>query len=159
MRSVSYTHLYGVREEKRMRVVNFGSLNIDYVYRVDHFVRPGETMSAQSLQVQCLSLIHILQSHDLLPSRLYCRPWSFTKSCLSARGLYRRWGIAPRPEDPDSIDASIDQMRRAVNPSCAICPAACGAGREISKIDQICVKFAQKTGRFSGRSAEALSSK
>ena len=36
-----------------MRVVNFGSLNIDYVYRVDHFVRPGETMSAQSLQVQC----------------------------------------------------------------------------------------------------------
>ena len=36
-----------------MRVVNFGSLNIDYVYRVDHFVRPGETMSAKSLQVQC----------------------------------------------------------------------------------------------------------
>ena len=36
-----------------MRVVNFGSLNIDYVYRVDHFVQPGETMSAQSLQVQC----------------------------------------------------------------------------------------------------------
>ena len=36
-----------------MRVVNFGSLNIDYVYRVDHFVQPGETMSAQSLQIQC----------------------------------------------------------------------------------------------------------
>lgn len=28
------------REEKDMRVVNFGSLNIDYVYRVDHFVQP-----------------------------------------------------------------------------------------------------------------------
>lgn len=26
-------HLYGMREEKDMRVVNFGSLNIDYVYR------------------------------------------------------------------------------------------------------------------------------
>ena len=46
-------HLYGMREEKDMRVVNFGSLNIDYVYRVDHFVQPGETMSAQSLQIQC----------------------------------------------------------------------------------------------------------
>ena len=42
-----------MREEKDMRVVNFGSLNIDYVYRVDHFVQPGETMSAQSLQIQC----------------------------------------------------------------------------------------------------------
>ena len=40
-----------MREEKDMRVVNFGSLNIDYVYRVDHFVQPGETMSAQSLQI------------------------------------------------------------------------------------------------------------
>ena len=42
-----------MREEKDMRVVNFGSLNIDYVYRVDHFGQPGETMSAQSLQIQC----------------------------------------------------------------------------------------------------------
>ena len=29
-----------------MRILNFGSLNLDYVYRVDHFVRPGETLSA-----------------------------------------------------------------------------------------------------------------
>lgn len=36
-----------------MRVLNFGSLNIDYVYRVDHFVRPGETMSALSMAVSC----------------------------------------------------------------------------------------------------------
>ena len=36
-----------------MRVINFGSLNIDYVYQVDHFVRPGETMSAQALRIQC----------------------------------------------------------------------------------------------------------
>ena len=27
---------------------------------------------------------------NLLPSRLYCRPRSFTGSCLTARGLYRR---------------------------------------------------------------------
>lgn len=32
-----------------MRVLNFGSLNIDYVYRVDNFVMPGETKAAMSL--------------------------------------------------------------------------------------------------------------
>ncbi len=36
-----------------MRVLNFGSLNLDYVYRVDHFVRPGETLAALSRQVKC----------------------------------------------------------------------------------------------------------
>ena len=29
-----------------MRVLNFGSLNIDYVYTVSHIVQPGETLSA-----------------------------------------------------------------------------------------------------------------
>ena len=33
-----------------------------------------------------------------LSSRLYCRLWNLTKSCITARGLYRRWGITPRPE-------------------------------------------------------------
>lgn len=28
----------------KTKVLNFGSLNIDYVYSVDHFVRPGETI-------------------------------------------------------------------------------------------------------------------
>lgn len=31
-----------------MKVINFGSLNIDYVYRVHDFARPGETISALS---------------------------------------------------------------------------------------------------------------
>jgi len=34
-----------------MRVLNFGSLNIDYVYRVDEFVKPSETKAANSLSV------------------------------------------------------------------------------------------------------------
>ena len=29
-----------------MRVLNIGSVNIDHVYQVDHFVRPGETLSS-----------------------------------------------------------------------------------------------------------------
>ncbi len=33
------------------RVLNFGSLNLDYVYHVDHFVKPGETISAVSQTV------------------------------------------------------------------------------------------------------------
>ena len=31
-----------------MRVLNIGSINIDHVYGVDHFVRPGETLAASS---------------------------------------------------------------------------------------------------------------
>lgn len=34
-----------------MKILNFGSINIDKVYQVDHFVMPGETQSCQSFQV------------------------------------------------------------------------------------------------------------
>ncbi len=33
-----------------MRVLNFGSLNIDHVYQVDHIVMPGETLSSGNLE-------------------------------------------------------------------------------------------------------------
>lgn len=33
-----------------MKVLNFGSLNIDYVYRVHHFVRAGETIASRSME-------------------------------------------------------------------------------------------------------------
>ena len=36
-----------------MKVLNFGSLNIDHVYHVDHFVKKGETLSSSSLQLFC----------------------------------------------------------------------------------------------------------
>ena len=35
-----------------MKILNFGSLNLDYVYRVDHFAGPGETLSALSREVK-----------------------------------------------------------------------------------------------------------
>jgi len=35
----------------------------------------------------------------LLSSGLYRRLRNLTGSAQSARGLYRRWGISPRPED------------------------------------------------------------
>ncbi len=34
-----------------MQVLNFGSLNIDYVYQQTHIVRPGETLGSRSMQV------------------------------------------------------------------------------------------------------------
>ena len=32
-----------------MKILNFGSINIDLVYRVPHIVRPGETLSSSSI--------------------------------------------------------------------------------------------------------------
>ncbi len=34
-----------------MKILNFGSLCIDHVYHVPHFVRPGETLPSRSYQV------------------------------------------------------------------------------------------------------------
>jgi len=36
-----------------MKILNFGSLNIDYVYTVDHFVKPGETESSDRMETFC----------------------------------------------------------------------------------------------------------
>lgn len=33
-----------------MAVINFGSINIDHVYQVDHFVQPGETIASNDYQ-------------------------------------------------------------------------------------------------------------
>jgi ribokinase len=36
-----------------MKVLNFGSLNYDYVYQVEHIMRPGETQASQDLKLFC----------------------------------------------------------------------------------------------------------
>ncbi len=36
-----------------MKVLNFGSLNLDYVYNVEHFVREGETLSSTDMNTFC----------------------------------------------------------------------------------------------------------
>jgi len=36
-----------------MKVLNFGSLNIDYVYTVDHMVMAGETLASSNMNVFC----------------------------------------------------------------------------------------------------------
>ena len=36
-----------------MKVLNFGSLNIDYVYSVDHIMREGETQACTKMERYC----------------------------------------------------------------------------------------------------------
>lgn len=36
-----------------MRILNFGSMGIDYVFAVDHFVKPGETISTKGREIYC----------------------------------------------------------------------------------------------------------
>lgn len=45
-----YERSKGARDVK---VLNFGSLNIDYVYKMDSFVQPGETKTVLERQVNC----------------------------------------------------------------------------------------------------------
>lgn len=33
------------------KILNYGSINIDYVYDVQHFVMPGETLQAKSRNI------------------------------------------------------------------------------------------------------------
>jgi len=35
------------------KILNFGSLNVDYVYHMDHFVLPGETLTSSARDVNC----------------------------------------------------------------------------------------------------------
>lgn len=36
-----------------MRILNFGSMNLDYVYHVEHFVQAGETLSTLRMEKNC----------------------------------------------------------------------------------------------------------
>ena len=38
---------------KLMKVLNFGSLNIDYVYQVESILIPGETQASKDRQIFC----------------------------------------------------------------------------------------------------------
>ena len=36
-----------------MGIINFGSMNIDYVYSMPHFVQPGETIHSEDYHIYC----------------------------------------------------------------------------------------------------------
>lgn len=39
------------KRRERVRILNFGSLNLDYFYSVEHFVRSGETLASTDMEV------------------------------------------------------------------------------------------------------------
>ncbi len=36
-----------------MGVINFGSMNVDHVYSMPHFVQPGETLQSGAYHIYC----------------------------------------------------------------------------------------------------------
>ena len=80
-----------------MKILNFGSLNLDKVYKVAHFVREGETISAQE-QNQFLGGKGLNQSVDVYKRQpegpAAASPFVRTSTrCPSARKT--GWIIAP----------------------------------------------------------------
>ena len=43
----------GLKYGDKMNILNFGSMNIDYVYSVEHLVLPGETIHASKMETFC----------------------------------------------------------------------------------------------------------
>ena len=37
-------------QESALKIFNYGSINIDHIYTVDHLVKPGETISSSDYQ-------------------------------------------------------------------------------------------------------------
>ena len=56
-----------------MKILNFGSLNIDNVCQVPHFVRPGETLAANSFERNNSGRIPYEMRPELHCLRLRCR--------------------------------------------------------------------------------------
>lgn len=86
-----------------MRVLNFGSLNLDYVYSVDHFVQPGETLSALSRTVKAggkgLNQSVALARAGVLPFHAGCMGTggSMLKNLLEENGVNTEF-LLPVPE-------------------------------------------------------------
>ena len=91
------------KEGIRMRVLNFGSLNLDYVYSVDHFVQPGETLSALSRTVKAggkgLNQSVALARAGVLPFHAGCMGTggSMLKNLLEENGVNTEF-LLPVPE-------------------------------------------------------------
>ena len=77
-----------------MKVLNFGSLNLDYVYDVDHFVLPGETLDTLSRSVKCGGK-GLNQSIPPLPAIPIPATWS--RGSSPAAPLRNPWSGQPGP--------------------------------------------------------------
>lgn len=80
-----------------MRVLNFGSLNIDYVYNVDHIVKKGETISSDTLNVFCggkglnQSIALSKAGAEVYHAGVIGEDGAFLEEILRASGVYTRF--------------------------------------------------------------------
>ncbi len=68
-----------------MKILNFGSCNIDFVYKVDEIVKPGETVSSAGLSV-CAGGKGLNQSMAI--ARSGAQPWH--AGCIGSDGQFLR---------------------------------------------------------------------
>lgn len=76
-----------------MRVLNFGSLNIDYVYSLDHIVAPGETITSRGLEVfpggkGLNQSVALARAAPRSATRAW---WERTAACCSTSAGRRAW--------------------------------------------------------------------
>lgn len=93
-----------------MRVLNLGSLNLDYTFRVDAFIQPKETKLAKSLSVQCggkglnQSVALSRAGFEVLHGGLLGTDGGMLADCLAAHGVSTELLI---PSDQRSGNAMI----------------------------------------------------
>ena len=87
-----------------MRVFNFGSINIDHVYRVARFVQPGETLASQSLET-------VLGGKGANQSVALARA-GIDVSHLGRVGLADKWAVDALSEFGVNVDA-VELMNAA----------------------------------------------
>lgn len=76
-----------------MKVLNFGSLNIDYVYQMAHFIRPGETAPCKTLTAGCggkglnQSIVLAQAGTQVFHAGLYGKEGEFLLSKMEEKGV------------------------------------------------------------------------
>lgn len=76
-----------------MKVLNFGSLNIDYVYQMAHFIRPGETAPCKTLTAGCggkglnQSIALAQAGTEVFHAGLYGKEGEFLLSKMEEKGV------------------------------------------------------------------------
>ena len=96
-----------------MKVLNIGSLNLDYTFRVDAFIQPGETKLARSLSVQCggkglnQSVALARAGFEVLHGGLLGSDGAMLADCLRTHGVSTEL-LLPAPERSGNAMIQVD---------------------------------------------------
>ena len=127
-----------------MKILNFGSLNVDYVYSVDYFVRAGETLKANSREV-------LPGGKGLNQSVALARAGAevYHAGCIGADGEFLRELLNKKGVDTTYLK-SIDGMQGhtviqvdSKGENCILLYGGTNRSIEISQIDETLAHFGQ----------------